>query len=484
MRLASKIFVTCASVVAVLVGVGAYSIESMRLLIGVNRDIATRNVPALRRTIDAQERLLDLTRLEARSLVLEEADPRFARVWTEQAAQVRVDLEELRDLVSTRGEAVRLDEAVAAFDQYRDAITRAHRLISGGQRTRGQRVALEEGRPQAVHIERLLAGLAKAIETAVADAQAEAARLETRTWTTILVAVATALVLSLGGTVLVALRLTRSLRGLSAATTALAAGAFRVPLPVEGRDEVADLARSFNAMALRLRQLDELKESFLATVSHELRSPLTSMREAAHLLRDNVPGELNPKQARLVAIIGQSADRLLRLVNQILDLSRLRAGMLPIERLPVDLDRVVGRALDELRPQAEDSGIVIERDRVGAAGAFTVMGDEDRLVQVVVNLVANALRFTPRTGRITTRLLDAGEEVELQVEDTGVGIPAATLPHIFDWYRQADQSKGGTGLGLGIVRGIVEAHGGRVTVESSEGKGSRFTVLLPRRKVS
>jgi signal transduction histidine kinase len=247
---------------------------------------------------------------------------------------------------------------------------------------------------------------------------------------------------------------------------------------------VADLARSFNAMALRLRQLDELKESFLATVSHELRSPLTSMREAAHLLRDNVPGELNPKQARLVAIIGQSADRLLRLVNQILDLSRLRAGMLPIERLPVDLDRVVGRALDELRPQAEDSGIVIERDRVGAAGAFTVMGDEDRLVQVVVNLVANALRFTPRTGRITTRLLDAGEEVELQVEDTGVGIPAATLPHIFDWYRQADQSKGGTGLGLGIVRGIVEAHGGRVTVESSEGKGSRFTVLLPRRKVS
>jgi len=145
---------------------------------------------------------------------------------------------------------------------------------------------------------------------------------------------------------------------------------------------------------------------------------------------------------------------------------------------------VVGRAFDELRPQTDESGIAIERERVGGATAFTVLGDEDRLVQVVVNLVANALRFTPRTGRITARLVDAGDEVELQVEDTGVGIPAVALPHIFDWYRQADQSKGGTGLGLGIVRGIAEAHGGRVTVESSEGKGSRFTVLLPRRKAS
>ena len=99
---------------------------------------------------------------------------------------------------------------------------------------------------------------------------------------------------------------------------------------------------------------------------------------------------------------------------------------------------------------------------------------------MVVNLGANAIRFTPRGGHVVVRLIDTGPELELQVEDTGVGIPADALPHIFDPYRQAHRERGGTGLGLAIVRGIVDAHGGRVTAESREGKGSRFTVLLPR----
>jgi two-component system, NarL family, sensor histidine kinase BarA len=191
-----------------------------------------------------------------------------------------------------------------------------------------------------------------------------------------------------------------------------------------------------------------------------------------------VPGPLTPKQARLVGIIQRSSDRLLRLVNQILDLSRLRAGLLPLARGPVDLERLVGRALDELRPQAEEAGVALERERVGER--FVVDGDEDRLVQVVVNLLANAVRFTPAGGRVIVRVVDAGPECEVQVEDTGLGIPAAELPHIFDSYRQAHVGKGGTGLGLSIVRGLVKAHAGRVTVESHEGKGSRFTVLLPR----
>jgi signal transduction histidine kinase len=111
---------------------------------------------------------------------------------------------------------------------------------------------------------------------------------------------------------------------------------------------------------------------------------------------------------------------------------------------------------------------------------FALVGDEERLVQVFVNLVANAVRFTPKGGRITVRLADAGPEVEAQVEDTGIGIPAEALPRVFDSYRQAHRQRGGTGLGLAVARGLVEAHGGRITVESREGKGSRFSVLLPR----
>jgi signal transduction histidine kinase len=111
---------------------------------------------------------------------------------------------------------------------------------------------------------------------------------------------------------------------------------------------------------------------------------------------------------------------------------------------------------------------------------FSLLGDEERLLQIVVNLVGNAIRFTRRGGRVVVRLVSTGQELEIQVEDTGIGIPAGELPHVFEPYRQAHGDRGGTGLGLAIVRGVAQAHGGRVTVESQEGKGSRFTVLLPR----
>src|SRR5206468_3070399 len=190
--------------------------------------------------------------------------------------------------------------------------------------------------------------LMEATYARVISAQAEAARLEARTWKGVLFALGAAVMLALVGTAVLAYRITRSLRRLSAATTAVAAGSYREPIPDAARDEIGALARSFNAMAAQLRRIDETKEEFYATLSHELRSPLTSVREAAHLLRDGVPGSLNPKQARLVTLIGHSTDRLLRLVNQMLELSRLRAGVLPLTRERVDLARVVGRAVEEL----------------------------------------------------------------------------------------------------------------------------------------
>jgi signal transduction histidine kinase len=294
----------------------------------------------------------------------------------------------------------------------------------------------------------------------------------------VLAALGAALVLAVAGAAWIAVRLTRSLRVLSTATQQVGEGAPAEPLAVRGRDEVAELTEAFNAMADRLRRVDEMKEEFFATISHELRSPLTSVREAANLLGDGVPGPLNPKQTRLVSIVSSSSDRLLRLVNQILELSRMRAGMQPIRRDRVDVDRIVDRAVDELRPRADEAGVTVERERIGAW--FIVSGDEDRLMQVVVNLVANAIRFTPRGGRVVVRTVDADAEVEIQVEDTGCGIPAPALPHIFEWYRQAHQDARGTGLGLAIARSAVDAHGGRITAESQEGKGSRFTVLLPR----
>jgi signal transduction histidine kinase len=478
MRLAPKIFFASSLVIVVLLGVGALSLRAVGRLVSVNAAITTRSVPAVRGAAAVHDAVLSLARLEARFLLLRDAA--FAGLWSERAARAQEELDGLAPFLTTRRERALLASLQQTFADYREVVGREQALVLRGESSRARALADSTARPLRERVEADLEALSEATHAAALAAQADAARLEARTWAGVLIALAAALGVALLGTAIIALRLTRSLRVLSTATSAVAAGSFREPIKVEGNDEVADLARAFNAMAERLRELDELKQAFLATVSHELRSPLTSMREAAHLLRDRVGGELNERQTRMVAIIGASCDRLLRLVNQVLDLSRLRAGVLTLDRQPVDLDLVVARAIDEMRPQAEESGLTLTLERRGQD--FVVEGDEDRLVQVVINLVANAIRFTMRRGHVTVRLHDAGPEVEVQVEDTGVGIPAVALPHIFDTWQQAHQQRGGTGLGLAIVRGIVEAHRGRVTVESQEGKGSRFSFLLPRRK--
>ena len=475
MRLASKIFLGFSLVIVVLAAVGVLGLRAVGRLVSVNREITSETLPALRLSSGVRDTLLTMARLEGRFIILR--DRRYADLWRESAAQARADLARLADVVHNGPEAARLRAARAAFEGYHAAVLAEQgRLLvtPAGATPADESPARRLGEQVDTEVE----ALQQATYARVLRAESEVARLEHRTWNGVIVALPTALVLALLATAVIALRITRSLRRLSAATAAVATGSFREPIPVGGRDEVAVLARSFNAMADRLHKHDELKEEFFATLSHELRSPITSVREAANLLADGVPGPLTPKQARLVDIIRRSTDRLLRLVNQILDVSRLRAGVLPLERVPLDLDWLIARAVDELRPQADEARVTLARERVGTR--FTVLGDEDRLVQVVVNLLANAVRFTPVGGRVTVRLVDAGPECEIQVEDNGVGIPATELPHIFESYRQAHPGKGGTGLGLAIVRGLVQAHEGRVTAESVEGKGSRFTVLLPR----
>jgi signal transduction histidine kinase len=476
MRLASKIFLTSALVIVVLAGVAALSLFAIDRLVSANRDIVTRTVPALRHTAAAREAIAPLMRLEAHAVVL--GDPHYTTAWTERAAQVADALERLGEYAQSRWEQIYLREAGAAFDRYRSIVAQERALVQMGDHRGAVRLANVEGRFQAERVEERLGALMSATHTRVLTVEAEAAKVEGRMWTWVLVALGTAVGLALLGAALLAHRMTRSLDVLSSAAAAVASGKFREPLPVRSRDEIGSLARSFNSMIGQLRRVEETRRDFFAAVSHELRSPLTSIRGAAELLREGVPGPLNDKQKRLTDIVSGSSGRLLRLVNQILEMSRLQAGLVDLERSPLDLVELVERAVEELHPLASEASVTLECERIGTS--FTYSGDVERLHQVIVNLGANAIRFTQPGGRVVARVIDAGPEFELQVEDTGVGIPADALPHIFDAYRQAHRERGGTGLGLAIVRGIAEAHGGRVTAESREGKGSRFTVLLPR----
>jgi signal transduction histidine kinase len=487
MRLAVKIFLAQSLVILVVAGVAFWSITEVSKLLTADRAITTRTAEALRLEVSLRESVRRTTALERRYIVF--GDQEYASIPREEAQQIEKDLERLGGLLTTELERARLREATQSFSAFREVAAKGRQLRSRGDVKRAGEVIDAEALPAA---ERAIGELGRLIDltqanldfaatkaqTALTEAQEAAQRLQTRTWNAVVIALLVAVSAALTGSAAIAYRMTQSLRRLSAGTTSLAEGAFH-EIPVTSSDEIGQLARSFNAMAARLRELDQMKEQFYATVSHELRSPLSSAREAAQLLREGAHGPLTAKQERLVRIIHGSTDRLLHLVNDILDLSRVGAGLLPLDLKPLELDQAAGRAIDELRIQAEERKVALARQR--GPGDFSMVGDENRLVQVLVNLIANAIRFTPEGGQVIVRLVDAGAELEAHVEDTGAGIPADQLPVIFERYRQAHTGRGGTGLGLSIVQAMVAAHGGRVTVESQEGKGSRFSIILPRK---
>ena len=463
MRLSHKVFVTTALLILALAGVGTWSLLAISRLVDVNRAIATQSVPALRMGTSLREQLTGLTRTE------ENASPRAAegaqKAWNDRASRMAKDFSLLRAFLGTEEERSQHQEAMVAFTTYR-------RLAGMGPGLSAERRFASDR--TGAHLDRLLGATYGALE----DAQLEARELEAHTWNMVFWALLASLTAALTTAGFLTAHLTRSLRRLSVATGQLADGVFTQPLPVTSRDEIGGLARSFNRMAERLREVDHLKEELFSHISHELRTPLTSVKEATHLLLDRVPGPLTPKQGRLVEIIAASSDRLLGLVSQVLELSRLRARVLPLERRLVDMEKVIVQALEELRPQIEEKNLAIGRTTSGSD--FGVQGDEDRLLRVMVNLIGNAVKFTADRGAIMVGLTDRDGEIEVLVRDTGIGIPASEIARIFDPYQQAHRGRGGSGLGLAIVKGLVEAHGGRVGVESEEGQGSSFIVSLPR----
>jgi len=470
MRLASRIFLATSLVIVVLVAVAWWSLLAMNQIVAVNRVLVTQTVPALRLETGLRESMLALIRLETRYAILRDAT--YEGLWNARAERVSLDLERLRGLLLSREEAKRHAKAAADFATYR-------RLVGElGSPARGQRpAAAAETRIAATRTERSFDRLQDATYAALERSELHARSVERRTWNGVLTALPASVLLALFGAGLLAFGMTRSLHRLSVATTQVAEASFAQPLEVKRRDEIGQLAHAFNRMAERLREVDRMKEDFFSHISHELRTPLTSVSEATTLLRDEVPGPLAPKQARLVDIIAANTERVLQLVNEILELSRLRAGLLPIDRRNIDLGRVVQRAVEQLRPQADARGLSVESD--GAGGEVRVLGDEERLLQVLLNLVGNAIKFTPRGGAVRLGVTAQRDRVELAVEDTGVGIPADALPRVFERYWRHG-TRAGTGLGLAIVKSIVEMHGGRVQAESTEGKGTRFIVQLPR----
>ncbi len=252
------------------------------------------------------------------------------------------------------------------------------------------------------------------------------------------------------------------------------------PIELEGTRYTAMTVRDVSEHHRLQQEADRMRDDLVATVSHELRTPLTSIVGYTELLMDLPAQDLSPTARRLLDVVARNATRELRLVDDLLTLAFLGQDQMPVVLGPVDLGQVVRAAAEAGEGQARRRGLTVEVD---VAGVAPVRGDVERLAQVVDNLLANAVKFTPSGGRVDLRVLDGGDAAVLEVADTGPGVPPDDLERIFDrLYRTADAVSAhvpGAGLGLPIVRAIIEAHGGVVEAFSTPGNGTLVRARVP-----
>jgi PAS domain S-box-containing protein len=248
---------------------------------------------------------------------------------------------------------------------------------------------------------------------------------------------------------------------------------------VEGGESVGSVL-SFRDISQRYA-LDHMKDEFISTVSHELRTPLTSIRGALGLLQAGLLGDVNEKATSLLRIAVANSDRLVRLINDILDLERMQSGRAPLAFRHIALEELIRQAIEAMQPMADAEEVRLVCETVAAS----IEADSDRLLQVMTNLLSNAIKFSPPKSTVRITIGRGAEGVTVSVIDQGRGVPADKLESIFDRFQQVDASdsrqKGGTGLGLAICRTIIHQHGGRIWAEQNGGRGAIFRFFLPER---
>jgi len=300
------------------------------------------------------------------------------------------------------------------------------------------------------------------------------------TWTLLVV-----LALGAMGSMLLARKMTRPIRHLTEGAQAIGEGNLDTRIPIESSDELGFLAHEFNLMATKLKELDQLKDDFVSAVSHELRSPLSAISGYVELLRSKPLEKITAeKREKALGIIQESTNRLTHFINEILDLTKLKAGQVEVHYRPFDVEEAVEEVVGLFQPLLEKKSL---EWRIDVPPDMPVIpADAEKIRQILTNLISNALKFTPSGGTIRIWARNHIEFIQISVQDTGVGIPSEAKEAVFERFRQVKGAKEhagqkGTGLGLAIAKGNVEVHGGRIWIESEFGEGTTVHFTLPVR---
>jgi len=500
MKITTKIISGYGLFIVLLAGMAVYQAITVNQLQSINRTLRETNFENARTCLQA---------LRDHDLVEEFAGKSFALAdpdYLDQLKEYQKNYE--MQIVKLRKNAVSLEqlEAIKRLEQLRGSLAeklrRLQRILPPGGASLPQNLQedMESLRALTFSVYQIsLRSMVVEVEKSRATSETAALIL----WCVVFAALAISILVSF----LIYRSISHPLANLTEGTRAIAEGKFYYRLDTSRNDEFSQLAKDFNTMTRRLNELDALKKDFVSHVSHELKSPLASMREILQLLLDQIPGPLTDKQKRLLELNLQSEYRLTAMVRNLLDLSRIEAGVMEYEIKCQDLIPLVQIALAEIEVQAGEKQIQIETKF--QEEPLHVACDAARIIQVIVNLVGNAVKFSPKRGMIKlgveatqkipegmpgywrTKVMQPGKEQVygcIAVADFGPGIPEDEKERIFERFHQVKQDKKtpgqGVGLGLAISRTIIEAHRGAIWVEDNPGGGSRFLLLLPAGSLS
>jgi signal transduction histidine kinase len=464
--------------IALLTAVLVYHVRTIRRSVDSGRELTT--ISARYRVINDQAgRVADISRVAEKYLVTRDSGY-FAR-FVELAGEFGGELRRLSGGAITSAERERL---TALLDRWRMVEFEVRRLTADGA-TPGPTAVTEaltgmEPILDAIGLETTRLGhatqSAMAAELERSERSAQAA--ERIAWG----AAALALLLSLALSALLVRSIVRPLGRLAKGTREISEGRLGFRLDEDGGDELAQVAREFNAMSARLAELDRMKREFASNVSHDLKTPLSSMQEATSVMLDELPGPITPKQRHLLSLNLESGRRLSSMIAKLLEISRLESMPVPAEGFEtVDLTGIARGCVERAAAAAPRQGPTVVFDE--PEEPHFVRGNFDALVRVVDNLLENAVKFSPADGTVRVSLAARAEQSELSVSDEGPGVPDADKARVFERFYQTPTGRAvaarGVGLGLAICKRIVETHGGTIRVEDNEPRGAVFLMLLP-----
>jgi signal transduction histidine kinase len=390
--------------------------------------------------------------------------------------------------VPSADESTALEQIRQDYTQLSNVMSKITAFDEAGQATEAFRLAGDSAEPLVFHLDGLTTGLLSSTLAQTNDLIAENRSAFDDSQRLFIAVAAASVVLALLLGYILSWSLVGPIRRMETRLAGIASGDFSGRVEVPNRDELGSLAANINAMNDELGRLyKELeaasrhKSEFLANMSHELRTPLNAIIGFSQVLREQMFGELNEKQAEYLDDILTSGQHLLNLINDILDLSKVEAGRMELQPSVFPLADLLAGSMVMVRERATRQGVDLITDIDPAVGL--VEADERKIKQVLFNLLSNAVKFTPQGGRITLAAHCTADAVEIAVIDTGIGIGADDQARIFDEFYQVGRAKTqeGTGLGLALTKRLVELHHGELRVESTPGAGSTFTVVLPLR---